>query len=100
MFLKSSTLWEGNGAIESFRLVPLEDGIAQKPIRGTFNITCDDVKKGASSLRELVYNIANGKDAHITVTDGKGQADTYDVDLDSKRRVTHQFSFFFLLFIA
>ena len=45
------------------------------------NITSLD---GGEGLREMAYSIANGRDVHITITDGKGNDETYDVDLEGE----------------
>ena len=79
--IKNETKWVATFVLQKFRLEPRGRGTHQDKLIGSANVTAFD--EGAS-LRELVYDIANGRDVHITVTDGKGNAESYDVDLNGE----------------
>ena len=57
--------------LHTFRLEPRTRGVDQDLIRTNANLTSYGGERGRDSLRELAYNIANGKDVHITITDGR-----------------------------
>jgi hypothetical protein len=80
--VKNDSNWEANMVLKKFRLEPKERGVYQDKIHAHGNLTIDG-DNGKESLRHLAYLLANGKDAHITITDGyTGASQFYDVDFD------------------